>query len=29
MYLENLRQLRLSAVAIEGLLLSGGLQSAM
>jgi outer membrane protein, heavy metal efflux system len=28
-YLESLRQLRLSAVALEGLLLSGGLQSAM
>jgi outer membrane protein, heavy metal efflux system len=27
-YLESLRQLRLSAVALEGLLLSGGLQSA-
>jgi cobalt-zinc-cadmium efflux system outer membrane protein len=28
-YLESLRQLRLSAVALEGLLLSGGLQSAL
>jgi outer membrane protein, heavy metal efflux system len=28
-YLESLRQLRLSAVGLEGLLLSGGLQSAM
>ena len=27
-YLESLRELRLSAVAVEGLLLSGGLQSA-